>query len=1193
MGIKQDPFNQCNANIQLKNNSKMPKTIYAVLAGINGYHRKPLAGCLNDAIDVKSFLEGLVSSNQELDKLNCQLLLAPREDSFFKPIDSKTLEDAEIGVDDYLAPTRANILNAFKHFEQAQAGDICMFYYSGHGSFQDAPPEFWHMKSARQVETIIAVDSRLPNGQDIIDKELGYQIWSLMKDKKDVHFLAIMDCCHAGDNTRGDDEVVAREDIPNKNRLPLERYFGYEAGGNDFYQFATNTERINLSFGEHIHLAAASESESAKELLIAKKRRGVFTYNLLKTLKNGGTQLSYRELMEEINILVRNRVSQQNSQLSAYGLSEQQSFLGTKLLPPVREYAVYFNTARQQWMLNAGQMHGILATSEMGETTLELLKGGAQIGTAKVISSDVTTAVLAVEGVPDAAKDAVLIKGRVTSLAAPMLKIALDTALPTSVKDNLRQYIAQSALVDIVEHSAASHLVKPLAGSMTLVKRDSNIPLFKKQKNPSLFLEAVEAVAIWQALLKRDNPNTNIRREEIEVEIEIIEGQFITLDNIETLAAKSKLADPQKVSLAYHYSDEGPLQPAIRVRVAAKNKSWFTGGLYMSSKFGIHSFLSAQKISDEAGAAPFSLEIDGQEFFTIPIGMDETYHQYGITEVTDYIKIFVATKDFDLSKYEQGELPLDTMKVTRSSKSVGFQSGRSVKDISDWTTITIPVTINYPPLREGKKVTLQAGTIALNESTDLTVPTGFSGELMLASKDHVQRLLNLNQSLRGTSEENNKKINAALLPPSTLWGTAISEATILTRDTLGDNDTQISILELENVAGELDENQPLKLHLKNLLVDESVVSFAYHSASGFYIPLGVTDASGVMHIEKLPVATEGKIFNQGTINRGSIGTSIKLFLKKIIWNPLIGEQSLNKLHQCVQDEQKITRQMSIEKGYLDNPEIKEIALLIHGIIGTTEPMVDGFYHYSNLHQKFNAVLSYDYENLNTSIKDTAEDLHHRLQEAGLYDIDAPRLTIIAHSMGGLVSRYLIEKTYNRGYVKQLIQIGTPNGGSEIADVRKSVFSLLTLAMNGVSRLKPFLPNILHLAKGTSTNIFNTLNEMSPSSAFLTELNRNSSSIDTSNYYLIGGNTALIEVERKKQDPFWRIFLKGIVEKGHYLSLSHIIFDDLNNDMTVRNAQMKTIYSDEKRVSILPTDHISYFVDERVLKKIEEVVDADV
>jgi triacylglycerol esterase/lipase EstA (alpha/beta hydrolase family) len=67
------------------------------------------------------------------------------------------------------------------------------------------------------------------------------------------------------------------------------------------------------------------------------------------------------------------------------------------------------------------------------------------------------------------------------------------------------------------------------------------------------------------------------------------------------------------------------------------------------------------------------------------------------------------------------------------------------------------------------------------------------------------------------------------------------------------------------------------------------------------------------------------------------------------------------------------------------------------------------------------ILTYDYENLSTAVSTTAEILHDKLKAAGFGTAGKmPELSIVAHSMGGLVSRWLIEQVPGVNYVKRLI-----------------------------------------------------------------------------------------------------------------------------------------------------------------------------
>ncbi len=95
--------------------------IYALLIAIDNYpithHR--LNGCVNDRNAFQAYLENRAKKQENL---NLHL---------------KMLTDEEA--------TRNGIIAGFTHFDAAKDGDLCLTYYSGHGSQDTSPEEFWHL----------------------------------------------------------------------------------------------------------------------------------------------------------------------------------------------------------------------------------------------------------------------------------------------------------------------------------------------------------------------------------------------------------------------------------------------------------------------------------------------------------------------------------------------------------------------------------------------------------------------------------------------------------------------------------------------------------------------------------------------------------------------------------------------------------------------------------------------------------------------------------------------------------------------------------------------------------------------------------------------------------------------------------------------------------------------------------------
>ena len=147
----------------------------------------------------------------------------------------------------------------------------------------------------------------------------------------------------------------------------------------------------------------------------------------------------------------------------------------------------------------------------------------------------------------------------------------------------------------------------------------------------------------------------------------------------------------------------------------------------------------------------------------------------------------------------------------------------------------------------------------------------------------------------------------------------------------------------------------------------------------------------------------------------SLGGAIKVFFQKVISKkvgldfpyPILGAADVapDGSVTAVRDTFQVRDRVA---------QANRILLFVHGIIGDTESMVpsvqlarlaDG----RPLASLYDLVLTFDYENLNTTIEDNGRMLKARLEEVGLGAGHGKTLDIAAHSMGGLVSRWFIER----------------------------------------------------------------------------------------------------------------------------------------------------------------------------------------
>ena len=289
----------------------MPQ-IHALLVGINSYPVAPLTGCINDVKAMEAYLKKTYDGHRSA------------------IVRIKLLTDEEP-----VKPTRANIIKSFSFFDEAKSGDVCLFYYSGHGSFTKAPEAFWTERDG-YLESFVCMDSRLPGGRDLVNKEMGFLIAKALEGKDNVQFLAITDCCHSGTITKALTENKRTERSYPADFTPkkLENYLGYGETVNKqlFYKEETiaGKQRVTAQQSAHIHLAASQDNQTAKELRIDGKQHGAFTYSLLKTLYGNQGKISYAKLLASARVQVHNLVQSQDPVLNLNAVSYTHLTLPTK-----------------------------------------------------------------------------------------------------------------------------------------------------------------------------------------------------------------------------------------------------------------------------------------------------------------------------------------------------------------------------------------------------------------------------------------------------------------------------------------------------------------------------------------------------------------------------------------------------------------------------------------------------------------------------------------------------------------------------------------------------------------------------------------------------------------------------------------------------------------------------------------------
>ncbi len=357
-----------------------------------------------------------------------------------------------------------------------------------------------------------------------------------------------------------------------------------------------------------------------------------------------------------------------------------------------------------------------------------------------------------------------------------------------------------------------------------------------------------------------------------------------------------------------------------------------------------------------------------------------------------------------------------------------------------------------------------------------------------------------------------------------------------TRDLVGNNVLEIEDLVVEDPAAL--EADPLQIELTERLQPDEVL-FPVTFDGEFYRVLGesVVEDNGqtVVNIRQLPLIPGGATSGDGLFpdeSTRSLGNALKLAFFKLA----LRQNDLNKL--CWVDFLPDGTVEHKTEGLAQKVAAAEhVLLLIHGIIGNTQDIATGILTGDvlagkPLHQTYDLVLSYDYENLHTSIDDTARQLRDALKEVGFGREDGKTLSVLAHSMGGLVTRWMVEREGGHEYVDALILAGTPNNGSNFGKIegfRKFSVTVLDLALNFLPHLIPFAATALKILK-TPANVLVTLGQMNPKSDFLAKLNQSQDPHVA--YFVVGGDATQYEVDG---EGFQRFLEKLELGVGHLVN----------------------------------------------------------
>ncbi len=1162
----------------------MTNNIYALLVGIDEYPSPVpcLNGCVNDILEIQDYLQGRVAADG--DKLHIRTLLN---------------QDA----------TRQAIIDGFReHLCQASSEDVAFFYYAGHGSQEQAPQEFWAIEPDRLDETLVCYESRTEGGWDLADKELAKLISEVAQ--KNPHIAVILDCCHSGAATRGDleGETAIRKTSTDKRQRPWDSFI-FSLSETDKLSAALSPEKNpsgwNFPTGKHIVLAACRDSETAKEYNSNGQPRGAFSYFLLDTLKKANGSLTYRDLFKRANALVRSKITAQSPQIEATELSDlDQPFLGGAIANRTPYFTVCYDK-NHDWVIDGGAVHGIsqpvgndttiLALFPFDTPTDQLRQLSTAAGEAKIVEVMPQLSQIQISGIGDLDPDMTW-KAVITSLPLPPKGVLLSGE-PAGVE------LARTTLLN-TGHNQASLYVREVAtpeeAELKLLARDGNY-LITRPADDRPLVAAISGYTDATAL-------QGIQRLE-----HITRWMNIT----ELASPATSRIPPDAVQMLIYQQDGSPLlDPHIRLEYQQENRRWRSPRFKIKLKNTSNDPLYCALLDLTDRYAVSAELLDGGGIWLEPRGQEgdeawvnrgnpicptvpkQLWQKAGITEVKDILKLIVCSTEFDATLLQQPELDLPqriSPTPRRGNGTLNLLMQRiPARDLrcrpeedeiyDDWLTSQISITT----VRPQDSTLIPTG----DESVFLGVGCTLYAHSELRAK---ARLTTITQSTRDLGNH--------MLPPILREDHPGIESFEFTSSR--GTDPGLSALELTEVdnPSAVTPKNPLKLIVdRPLASNEQLLPISYDGE--FFLPLGrarsTPEGKTEILLERLtePISEGSR----------SLGGSIRIFFQKVVFQQLGLEFNYPMLAAAdvtgsgvVNYTVNYTTEVEQVKSRV--AQAQRIVLYIHGIIGDTKSLlpslrsaqveVDG--KQKPLAELYDLVLTYDYENLNTSIVENAKLLKQRLQAIGLGENHGKIFHIVAYSMGGLVSRWFIEREGGNQVVGHLIMLGTPNAGSPWSTVEDWALATLSIGLNGLSEFTWPVPVMGMLLKAINQfadeieTIDISLDQMHPGSEFLEQL---AASPDPKvPYSIIAGNTSIIPAALKAEanqtsSPLQRL-MQTLFDKAVVMA-----FFEQPNDIAVTVQSIKSVGSDrtpQPKIQEIGCDHLVYFTEPVGLTALSQAV----